>query len=699
MNQNDLMAPPSPEELASAKQQGPAIMTLMAPPTQDELASTQPKTSGSILDRLADAKKQFEASKVEDPTTPSKLKDAAKVYADSFLLNSTPILSGAQNVAQELGSEGINKLKQLFGSKDIQKTPLQANQNLVAQGAQGDVGPTTLAQLYRQGVTDQQKNMDAAKENIGTAGTIGASLAGALTPMGPLSLATGAAHSLLGLEKTGLAAAKASGGLTGVGQELAKRAAVDAATMAPIGALQAGSESSGGLIGTDNDQKKQELNDIVHGAGTSGLVGAALNALPLAGAAKDKLAGLTEEQIAKSPMLANIAKSFQWGSQGTAPEDMLKSIPVDAAQDLVRTINKGKSAIGDQMGQSLQNATDLGLHVNIEPQLADAGQNIIQQVNQNPALGDQYTKNLSKIFQPGRTVVTPMEAQTTKADMRKILNSLGPATDPVSNQTRGIIQDFLGGVDGALKKQVPGFEDASDRYAQFMSSVPRNITRGDVPEDMLKSRFKPVKDQDLFTKTQNTINGTTATQNTTDNLEQGLGSIQDQEAQMIKDGRMSPDQSVFNQLGSPDSFLGKIKSAQNDVGLAKTLQDGVNLPISTKGISLGGLIPNADTANKLSYGAGKVSKVASAAAEAVSKPVNKIVDLGRGLYNASSDQLSGVVSRLRETDPSSAIAESLEKAIQNGDSVAKNAAIFSIMQQPAQRAKLGGDNGSGSDSN
>lgn len=651
----------------------------------------------------AAAKPAFDPSKPFDavPETPAeepsflekhadglkKAKELLGQEAQGWDLGTGPIMGGLEQAGLNAAYPIVRGISKLTGNPLPEQSPVQNAQALQAQGAKGDIGPTSASKIYRQGVTETQKDLDADQADLGTGASLGANLVGALSPGGPLGLISGGVHSALGVEKTALAAAKAEGGYAGLAKELAKRGAVDAAAMAPIGGIQSAAESKGGLIGTDDDQKMQELKDTAKGAATGGLIAAGTHALPLLSqAASDAFSSLTPDAIANSPIL----KAYQMGSQGVDNSSLKQAAP-KAAESIVDMFNNAKNMIGKQMGSALDDAHANGQLINIEPQLADAGQDVVQAVNSNPLFANKYGKNISSIFEPGRVEVTPMELKQTIADTDSMLGQLSKATDPASIQSRQILGQFQNGIKDALKEQVPAYQVASDRYGNFMNNTIQTIRRGDVPQDMLKNGFKAPAQSVQFKKTLDTINGSAGQSNVLDNLQQGLGNVQDTEADLIKNGKMSPDQSVFSQLKSPDDVMNQFKDAQSQAGLSNTLNGGYTLPISAKGVNLTGFVK--DNATKLANDAGKATSwVKGAASSIVSKPVA----LGNKLYQASDDQLTGVIGRIRQSNPDSLVADSLESALKNGDSVRKNAAIFSIMQNPNMRSMLNGDNdGSG----
>lgn len=668
----------------------------------------------SLMDKISSLPKDFLD---KHPDILKKAKEFTGAIGAGWDLNQGDSLGGLEQAGLNLAYPVVQKLSKLTSNPLPEQSPVDTNAALAAQGATGDIGPTTNGQLYRQGVTETQKDLAANDKDLGAVGTIGGNLAGALSPGGPLSLLTGATRSALGAAglvgaKTTLAAAKAEGGLAAVGKELLKRGAVDAAVMAPVSAIQGAGDSQGGLIGTDTDQKEQLLKDAAEKGLTGGVVAGGLRMLPLVSqATSSAFNALTPDAIANSPMLSSISKAFNMGTDNIDPSTLKQAGP-KAAESIVDMFNNGRKFLGDQMGQAVKAFQDDGKLVNIGQPLSDASQNVVKAVNDNPALVDKYGKSISDIFQPGRIEVTPMEAKQAADDVQDMLKTLGPATDPASIQTKQILGQFRSDVVDSLKKQIPGYEQASDRFGNYMNNTIQNIRRGDVPQDMLRNGFKTPGDNVLFGKTLNTIKDTAGQSNVLDNLQEGLGNVQDQEQQLISAGKLQPDQSVFSKLGSPDEVMSKFTNAQQDVELNKALNSPYK--INKGGAVTGGLVGNAvlgpagagagsiiggvaskGNILKAANSAGKVTSWVKGAADAVvdSAPVK----LGNQLYQASNDELGGVITRLRQSDPNSLLADSLEGAIRDGNTTAKNAAIFSIMQNPNMRSKLNGDaNGSGS---
>jgi hypothetical protein len=75
------------------------------------------------------------------------------------------------------------------------------------------------------------------------------------------------------------------------------------------------------------------------------------------------------------------------------------------------------------------------------------------------------------------------------------------------------------------------------------------------------------------------------------------------------------------------------------------------------------------------------------AGRAVSAPMTqRVTDLSRRIYRAPAQSLSNLASKLESTDGFGAVGRALREGLENGDSAKRNAALFTIMQNPNSRA-------------
>ena len=87
-------------------------------------------------------------------------------------------------------------------------------------------------------------------------------------------------------------------------------------------------------------------------------------------------------------------------------------------------------------------------------------------------------------------------------------------------------------------------------------------------------------------------------------------------------------------------------------------------------------------ANKAGVVYGKMGSVAQ----------NPVLNVGKKLYAASDDALRDLSKTLDGIPGQKSMSDALNKALDSKDSVAKNAVLFSIMQNPNLRSVVGSDN-------
>jgi len=69
----------------------------------------------------------------------------------------------------------------------------------------------------------------------------------------------------------------------------------------------------------------------------------------------------------------------------------------------------------------------------------------------------------------------------------------------------------------------------------------------------------------------------------------------------------------------------------------------------------------------------------------------KGADLSRKVFKAPDEYLTGLASKLETTPGLGSMGKALNEAIQSGNSPKKNAAIFTIMQNPSAKLLINAD--------
>jgi len=219
-----------------------------------------------------------------------------------------------------------------------------------------------------------------------------------------------------------------------------------------------------------------------------------------------------------------------------------------------------------------------------------------------------------------------------------------------------------------LEETDPSITKTMERYSDFQSMV---------PETLLSDRLPP----EIMKKYQSEL------QNSGSTVAAKLGTIIDKAGEQWESG-----QNAFNLLNDFKSgmqqfeskYPGLLQSAGIDreviIAKAKELADAQAIR-HTHYLSGTGVLATAKKAPAIGI---NLLGQAVAAPFQVPKAILSS-DVSKAIYNATPDTLKQLASSLKLNKVGSMLGSALERAIDKGDTVAKNAVLFAIMQNPSTR--------------
>lgn len=634
----------------------------------------------------------------------SPIKNAATTTWDTAMgLTQGAFMGGADEVgglfdtAFDIGQRGLNMVG-LAGP-----SPSQVGETLKKQGFTGDIGPSSLGETYREGQEDTLRRFQEAQERSPIAygaselaGGIGTGIA--LAGAGSAAMGTRAGTAATNLAskytpqmiqnflRSGTTASKIVGG-----------AGKMAAIAAPEGAVYGALSSEGNLSSEDGRSKLAE--DIVEGAATGSLLGAGLSvASDVAPIAAKALKNKLGETVADNNLLRQTVTAFKEGTDGinyTSAKQAVGEVggigplalrEAEDAKKLRSAFNKADDQLGRNVGNSLQNATDAGVIVDISPALETRGAALQEFVEQNSKLFDdpKTIQNINKMFvRP--TKLTPIEARGVISELEAIQKIIERSPDPYTNKMLSTIQGLSGDVSKTLKKDVPEYAQAAKRFAQTRSNLAETIiTEGthqdarkvkDMVGETLESENKLQKQIEKMLLTANR-DGITPGNKTLAKLGQDLKLLQNEENLRILRGEVKPGQDVFSMMGykDADDVLNSIKDAADKSAAMRTAQ-------KTSLVEEGGKMILQRATGLGGVGQGVTARTANTLGRMTKSGKN----LGQKIYSYGPEQLMGMANQLKQSQKGSALGQALEEAIQNNDMAKKNAVLFSIMQNPSLR--------------
>ncbi len=526
-----------------------------------------------------------------------------------------------------------------------------------------------LKKLYHQYQQTSQKDYESSQKRspyLYGAGQIAGAIAPAI-----LTAGTGAA-----VEGAGLAAQAPS---------LAARLGGAALKGSAMGAVAGGLGSEGSLVGGSDSDSQKLLNDVGTGAGAGAVLGGAAQAAGELGGkvvsgVKKYFNGLQEEK----PLIQQLNTSYQLGKEGT---DLAKRSDVlDLAQknmqnkqDIVSRIQSADNMLGQQVGKTIQDASEQGKTILIPSTLKQDAASIAEFFNTNASFNiDRKSAELFKHIM-SNDEIDPLEAIQVKKQMQELLSRIDQSKDPLSTLTAEHINSFSKDLNKIINDQIPGYRDAVARQSNFRSNVPSTIINQGVPEQYAGNSYGSSSDKTaaLFKGVDsNLVSGSelpgSATQEAKNTLSALQNNIQGIESQGNED--------ILDKLGGTGSdFLNKIRDSSN-LSAIMHQASGVNpqegAQTLLKGVALGSTTGRGkllNVANKIGGFSNKIPSVASA----------NVFDLPNQSLTALANHLA-----LSEDPTINTLAKSVLKGLESGNTATKNAGLFALLQNPNARATI-----------
>lgn len=515
-----------------------------------------------------------------------------------------------------------------------------------------DKDEKNLAELYRQYQQTLQKGYEEAKERSPWLTGIGEVAGGVVSPV----------TAGLGLGKAGLTAGQAA--VRGAG----------------AGALQA----LGSSKGTVEASPEQLAKDVAIGGTAGGLIGGAtqgiINKISKGGAAikerlspeAEDLTGAVKEQFTFPRQLS---RSFEEGraGRGFVSKGSVERADVEL-EKATRDLFKAPLEKGEQYAKGLynefakMNTSPLGqeaIPANVLNSLEDAKSILVS----DPTARTKFTGKI--IDQIDRA----MNGELSGAELKNLQVLI---KDKVADKAEGLAQqslyDTVRGIESVLQP-LPGYKEANRAFAQSKQIAEGLISKKplDVESKLISDFYNP--QEKIYEEGQDVIQK--LTQSNLKGREQGQ-QLERFKDQLLKVSESNPE--LFKSLGIADigQHIKSIKSAADIEAILNTIQ-GRDSSLVSGGL-MGQLV---GAGKKFSYGAANLLGQGSAIAQK-SAPAQ----MAKSIYQAGDDTLIKAANALKDTPGLQHLGQGLESAITNKSSAAKNAVIFSIMQNPNARKSI-----------
>jgi hypothetical protein len=660
------------------------IVDIQAPEEDDEIASIE--EAPSFLSRLGQKAQEALTSGEEFA---SGIVEPALETAQDFSIGTAKGLS--MGALDELGGMIGAGVETGLGKLGI--GPGAVDEELAAQGFQ--LPEDSFLDKYRMYQQASEQAQQQAAERSPVAETLG-QIGGGITS----GVAMGG---LLGMGKAaqgakGLSEIAKNEGMSKAALELLKRGGTSYLKAAPAIAAESALSSKEQLLGPDA-RPEALAADVTGGLAFGlpavlGLEAVSQAAIPSIGgkvqAVKQKVAEAFADE--GNPRLRQMAKAYQeYGKDlGIHPRSHGADIAGEkfalrdqkAASNVLNTIDTADSKLGKAVSDSIEQATARGSVVDISPDIQQAADRVMQLSQQLPDLGAtrKSAMAMDKILNGGQQL-TPTEVKNLIDDLDAAIGTFKSATnkDAAAIGTLNELLRHRKAVSDTFKKAVPEYAQAAQRFESFRE-VLEQLVSGDRPADVTQTFFGNLRNQDqkvydrlisMIEHVQRPAQSSQSARTAFTNFMDALEKFQEQELARGGDKVIPSVDSLrkFILNASDDSVLrGSVRSTTESRSVVPDLKEAIIGKAPTSG----------------AYLAGKAMKTVEKIAE---KPlITKTAAMTRAVYKAPAQAVSNLASKLETSGQFQGLGKALREAVENGDSAKKNAALFTIMQNPNARA-------------
>jgi hypothetical protein len=433
------------------------------------------------------------------------------------------------------------------------------------------------------------------------------------------------------------------------------------------------------------------LSDVAAGGAIGAVIGGAGQAatdvaIPLAKKALAPVGEFAKDIYEDTPFLRQLSSAFekygmeygvsprseraiQSGIEGVEGGTPFSQLNLKRTGEIVDELEKTRNLLGENVNKSIADNIDLKLNMN--DAVVNFGKSFDEIALSLPSLKkDEKVKDiLSILSNRNYSSLNPKEVKSVMKQVSDIIdrNNKSKYGSMELDELTKLLESFRKDLDVNLKNSIPEYAKAANDYSKFMQSVYEQPIMGKYPVELGDLFYSNLKDPELkLTKAY-------------ESLIEGTGKLSSKDVQTS----FSNLQKALKQLeteGVPinfesKGFLKKLKEYADDAALRESV-------VQTQESQAGG-----KKALGLLSGLGETGKAwsylgAQKAGTWVGRPVKK---LSSRIYQAPREQLSRLADRLSGVGPLSALGQALKEGVETNDSFKRNAALFSILQNPSAK--------------
>jgi hypothetical protein len=673
------------------------IVDIQSPLQDDEDDIVDVQAAPTFVDRTL--------KKAQDFITPSA---GTQELIDSSLEGVEDLSIGAaggltMNAADELGGLLTAGVETGLGALGI--GPSAVDDQLAEQGFTGDVGESFLEKYrgYQQASQDAFKESEERSPVLNTVGQLGGGITSGIALGGALGL--GGA----GAKAESIASIARNQGKAKAAMELLTRGGKGYLKAAPAIAAESALTSEEQLLGPDArpmELAKDVGGGLMFGAGMMG-AGQTLGDV-VAPAVKTRLSKIDEKltQLASESPLARQAKiayetygkigkinpksekAILEGVQAIEGGTPFSQINTKRAGDITDKVLKADREIMGLTGQALDAATASGSRINAQDLVEETFNKVNALAQELPEIlkDKNFNATMTKILSRNYTNASPREIKNAIEDITNSIDRISSYAlpSPELQEAPKLLKELRKALDTRLKDSIPAYRDAAKRAFDFRRTYLEQPIAGRHDPDLDNLMYGDLKkgEKKLVEAYEKLVSQTTADSQSNENIEATYSKLAQATKKFEQDelARLAKGEIKAPAMPGAGQFMSGIKASADDAAVRRATR-------KTQESQGGAGIGMKDLTGVAQTGRGAVLSTSYLAGRAVSsKPALKIATMGRNLYNAPADTLNGLAAKLESNPVLSMFGKSLREGLENGDSAKKNAALFTIMQNPNARA-------------
>ena len=528
--------------------------------------------------------------------------------------------------------------------------------------------------IYNEVIAEERAKIAQAEERSPYASMAG-EITGAILP----AIATGGTSLYGTLGKQGLKEALKQGGKKQLLKAIAGKAALGGVEGATAGALTGAGKA---------ESNKDRLSGAYEGGKSGAMFGTGAGliapAAELTGMAGKKILDKADEFVEKTPYLRQMKTVFD-EAKGGAPRstsDIGVAAMAKESQEgisgLTNRVLQADQQFGQKIGSLIDDASNKGVTLKIDEAMDEASTKLQSILAKDPdIIGEREFQRLAQeILDLKSSKLTPVAAKR----LRDNVNALADKLQDIPH-LRNVAQEFQGSLKNLMEAQVPGLKEASAQFKQFREAVPETILGKGKLTEFSDNWFGSLKNkEEKLSESVRSLLETVSSPGESRKIAQTTIN------QLTEQLKAKPEMLKAMGFDSIEDFIKNIRKAGDKEAIAQAMlgyEPRIGLGKELKSLALGGL---GTTAKGLSLGASNVAGQAVGGVQKIaSKVTQPVANMSRKIYRASDDVLRNFASKVQQTPGLEGAGNVLMKALDNKSSVAKNAALFSLLQKPEAR--------------